>query len=93
MKYLYIEHAERTAIYAAYKHKDIDLTNCTMYMMWFPCADCTRAIIQSGIKAIVCNKPDVTDVKWGESFKASIAMLNECGVKITYVDNNFNIIP
>lgn len=93
MKYLYIEHAERTAIFAAYNVKDVDLTKCTMYIMWFPCADCTRAIIESGIKAIVCNKPDLEDDRWGASFKASIEMLNECRVQITYVDNNFNIIP
>lgn len=93
MKYLYIEHAERRAIHTAYKDDSIDLGQCTMYMMWFPCSDCARSIIQSGIKALVCNVPNVDDVRWGASFRASIDMLSECGVQITYVDSNFNIIP
>jgi dCMP deaminase len=54
--------------------------------MWFPCADCARAIIQSGIKNVVCYKPDYTIPKWGESFKIAHEMLDEAGIELVFVD-------
>lgn len=84
LKYLYTEHAERNAIYSAAKN-GIILAGCTMYLMWFPCADCARAIIQSGIVRVVCSKPDLDTPKWGEHFKVSLEMFEEANVVITYV--------
>jgi len=55
-KYLFFEHAERNAIYNAGR----DLHGATMYMNFHPCpcADCTRAIIQSGISTVIgCDIP------------------------------------
>jgi dCMP deaminase len=83
-KYFYTEHAERNAVFNAAKN-GVRLKDSTMYIMWFPCADCSRSIIQSGIKKVVCYKPDFTIPKWGESFKAGHEMLTEAGVEILYV--------
>jgi len=71
VKYLYAEHAERNAIYNAAR----SLIGCTMYIMWFPCADCARAIIQSGIRKIVAKRPDWGDPDWGHHFRAALHML------------------
>lgn len=51
-KYLFAEHAERNAIYNATK-SGTTLKGATIYLPWEPCADCMRAVIQSGIKEVV----------------------------------------
>jgi dCMP deaminase len=82
-KYLFTEHAERNAVLLAarYGHKT---QGCVMYQTWFPCADCARAIIQSGIVRIVCQVPDLSNSRWGDSFAASLAMLTEAEISIHY---------
>lgn len=89
LKYLYTEHAERNAIYNAAR-VGVITNGCTMYLMWFPCADCARAIIQSGIIKLVCHKPDLNMPKWGEHFKVGMEMLNEAGIELEYVENDDN---
>jgi dCMP deaminase len=85
-KYLWTEHAERNSIYAA-AARGIALEGLTMCTNFFPCADCSRSVIQVGLKEIVCERPKNTerDQRWAESFKVSRQMLKEAGVKITYV--------
>jgi dCMP deaminase len=51
-KYLYVVHAELNAILNAKR----DLSGCTLYVTHFPCNECTKAIIQSGIKCIIYDK-------------------------------------
>ena len=51
-KYLWAEHAERNAIYNAAR-LGVPLEGCTLYTKLFPCSDCARAIIQSGITTLV----------------------------------------
>ncbi len=49
-KYPYICHAELNAILNSIGE---NLNGCTMYVALFPCNECAKAIIQSGIKEIV----------------------------------------
>ena len=49
-KYLYVCHAEFNAILNT---RGALLNGCTIYVSLFPCHECTKAIIQSGIKEIV----------------------------------------
>lgn len=49
-KYAYVCHAELNAILNATKE---NLKNCTIYVALFPCNECAKAIIQSGIKRVV----------------------------------------
>lgn len=83
-KYLFTEHAERNAIFNAAR-MGTPLKECTLYMNYqpIPCADCTRAIIQSGITSIV--GPNVVFPGVGEQWKASLEaseqMLEEAGIK------------
>jgi dCMP deaminase len=83
IKYLFTEHAERNCIYNAAR-VGIPLKGCTMYLQWFPCANCARAIIQSGI---VATKPDLLHERWGDDFKVAKQMFEEAGTKITYYKN------
>ena len=84
IKNFYVEHGERNAIFNAAKH-GVKLNNSTMYVSWFPCSECCRAIIQSGVKTVVCVRPDYSDDSWGETFKVSTDMFDESGIEIKYV--------
>ncbi|KAK9718234.1 Cytidine and deoxycytidylate deaminase zinc-binding region [Popillia japonica] len=49
-KYLYVCHAETNAIL---NKNAASVKNCTMYVALFPCNECAKQIIQSGIKKVV----------------------------------------
>lgn len=85
-KYLWTEHAERNAIYAAAKN-GVPLRNCRIFLSLFPCMDCARAIIQTGILEVIAPPPDLTNPQWGEQFKKVEIMLNEAGVRIRDYEN------
>ncbi|MBN1325210.1 MAG: dCMP deaminase family protein [Alphaproteobacteria bacterium] len=85
IKYSFFEHAERNAIYNA-TLCGTSLRNCSLYVTVMPCADCARAIIQSGIKEVFFCIPDQGSEKaklagWRESIKYSLEMFDESGVK------------
>jgi dCMP deaminase len=84
-KYMWTEHAERNAIFNAAR-QGISTNGCKIYVNYFPCVECSRAIIQSGITDLFAPKPDFTHQQWGESWKTALEMLTECGVKVTYYD-------
>lgn len=86
-KYFWTEHAERNAIYAAARLGH-PLEGCTIYVPWFPCADCSRAIIQAGITTMVAYQPDFGDERWGADFKRAEAMLVEAGIRLRYPQPN-----
>lgn len=80
-KYQWTEHAERNAIYNA-AAAGVPLAGCTIYIPWFPCCDCARAIIQAGVAEIVCMPPDLGDERWGADFRVVTVMLEEAGVVV-----------
>lgn len=80
-KYMYIEHAERNAIYNTHE----DLTGTTLYCTYFPCHECAGAIVSKNIAEVVAPAPDFDHPTWGESFIVSYEKLSEKGVKITYI--------
>ena len=53
-KYKFTEHAERNAVYAAAR-MGTSINECSLYMAWYPCGDCARAIIQAGIIEVYVN--------------------------------------
>ena len=83
LKYYYYEHAERNAVYNA-ALMGISLKGCRMYTNGIPCADCARAVIQSGIKEVIVhsNWEDNKPSNWVESCAIGGDLLKECGVKI-----------
>lgn len=76
-KYLYVCHAEFNAILNT--RNGSTLQGCTLYVTLFPCNECAKAIIQTGIKEIVYgdNKYEHTT-----ETQASLKMLTLAGVKI-----------
>lgn len=74
-KYPYVVHAEANAILNSTK----DLHNARLYVALFPCNECTKLIIQSGIKEIVYVSDKYKD---SNSVKASKRMLQLAGVKL-----------
>jgi dCMP deaminase len=74
-KYAYVVHAELNAILNSMGR---DLRDCTMYIALFPCNECVKAIIQSGIKRIVY----LSDKYYDKDFTiAAKKMLDSAGVK------------
>ncbi|XP_076300043.1 deoxycytidylate deaminase [Lasioglossum baleicum] len=49
-KYLYVCHAELNAVL---NKNSSSVKNCTIYVALFPCNECAKVIIQSGIKTVV----------------------------------------
>jgi dCMP deaminase len=90
-KYFWIEHAERNAIYNAARRGTM-LKGCKLYVPWTPCADCARAIIQTGISEVIIHKNGQdfynknTAGQWVESHNRTIAMFEEAGVNVRYID-------
>jgi dCMP deaminase len=80
-KYLWFEHAERNAIYNA-AGSGTATTGCKMYVNSFPCTDCARAIVQSGISQLNTFEYDLADEKFGRHFVVADAILREGGVKV-----------
>jgi dCMP deaminase len=88
-KYKWTEHAERNAIYNAARI-GVSIQGCTMYVPWFPCMDCARGILQSGISGLVAYRPDMNDPKWGEDFKLAMVLFNEAGVTVRWCEPSLN---
>lgn len=81
-KYTYIEHAERNAIYAACR-LGLGTAGATLVCPWAPCADCARAMIQTGIIRLVRRENSAnTHGRWRESVIAGDELLREAGIEI-----------
>jgi dCMP deaminase len=88
-KYFFTEHSERNIVYHAARN-GISTEGCTIYVCGRPpCADCARAIIQSGIKEVVLETLEHKsrpEIDWERNTKAAMEMLNEAGVKVRLVE-------
>lgn len=78
-KYPYVVHAEANAILNSTK----DLHGARIYVALFPCNECTKLLIQSGIREIVYLSDKYKDT---ESVKASKKMLDMAGVTYRQLD-------
>ena len=89
-KYFWVEHAERNAIYNAARRGTV-LKGCKIYVPWTPCADCARAIIQTGIAEVVVHQDGQdfydahTEGNWIVHNKRTIEMFREAGVEVYFV--------
>lgn len=87
-KYPFICHAELNAILNSIGE---NLNGCTMYVALFPCNECAKAIIQSGIKEIVYLSDKYADT---DPVKASKLMFRQAKVNIRklIVQKNYVVI-
>lgn len=74
-KYFYSTHSELNAIL---NYRGGSLEGSKLYVTLFPCNECAKAIIQSGIKTIVYGSDKYADTP---AVKASKRMLNAAGVR------------
>ena len=75
-KYFYTVHSELNAIL---NYRGGSLEGSKIYVTLFPCNECAKAIIQSGIKAVIYRDDLYKDTK---EVKASKRMLKTAGVDI-----------
>ena len=80
---VWMEHAERNAIFAAAR-AGMATEGATLAATFFPCLDCARAIVQSGIRHLHTLPPALDDPVWGASFIPSRTILEEGGVALHF---------
>lgn len=80
-KYMYTAHSELNAIL---NYRGGSLDNAKMYVTLFPCNECAKAIIQTGIKTLVYDSDKYADTA---SVIASKRMLNAAGVRYYKYDS------
>lgn len=76
-KYFYIVHSELNAIL---NYRGGSLDGSKIYVTLFPCNECAKAIIQSGIKEVIYWQDIYKDTR---EVKASKRMLRTAGVQLT----------
>ncbi len=74
IKYFYTTHSELNAIL---NYKGTSLTGATMYVTLFPCNECAKAIIQSGIREVIYDSDKYADQP---NVIASKKMMDAAGV-------------
>ncbi len=75
-KYAHVVHAEANAIMNA----NNSVRGCKLYVNLFPCNECAKVIIQSGIKEVIYNSDKYADV---DIFKVSRKLLEMAKIKLT----------
>lgn len=87
LKYEYVEHAERNALYQACR-AGVSTQGLWMFVPWFACVDCARAIIQCGISTVVGHQQafDKTPQRWRDNIARALEMLDEAGVIYRLLD-------
>lgn len=83
-KYAYVVHAELNAILNA----TTSLQGCSIYVSLFPCNECAKAIIQSGIKTLIYESDKYADTS---AVLASKRMLKAAGVTCIQLDHQVSI--
>lgn len=86
-KYFWYEHAERNAIYNAAR-AGASLEGCRMYISHFPCSDCTRGMIQSGIIEVCTFPPDRSHSKFAPHYDVAEEMFAEAGIRLRLFDRD-----
>lgn len=86
-KYLYVVHAELNAIL----HAERSLDNCTLYVSVFPCSECMKAVIQSGIKTVIYLN-ELSGDNWEKSKEATLKLAELAGIEIRHFEGKNEII-
>lgn len=81
-KYLYVCHAEMNAI-LNYRGSKKDLEGAKLYVVLFPCNECAKIIIQSGIKEIIYMNDKYKDT---DAVVASKKLFDVCSVKYRHMN-------
>lgn len=85
-KFPYVVHAELNAIL---NNRGTSLEGCKIYTALFPCNECGKAIIQSGIREIVYLSDKYADT---DAVKASKRMFGKAGVAFRHLETEIKDI-
>lgn len=86
-KYRFVVHAEMNAIYNA-TFNGVSLDAAHLYVYGLPvCSECSKGIVQVGIKRVQCWIDEPIPDKWKESWKITQWILYEAGVPHLLVEN------
>ena len=85
-KYPYVCHAELNAI-LNYRGSRKEFEGAKIYVDLFPCNECAKIIIQSGIKSVIYLSDKYAD---SENNIASRKLFDKCGVKYTKIQLDDN---
>ena len=83
-KYAYVVHAELNAIL----NSNVSLKGDTLYVSLFPCNECAKAIIQSGIETVVYESDKYADTS---TVKASKLMFAAAGVQLRQLEYSIKV--
>lgn len=85
-KYPRIIHAELNALMNAL-YNGVSVKDATLYVYGLPvCSDCTKSVIQAGIKRVVIPRLKDVPQKWADSWNdMSEPMFKEAGVVVSYI--------
>lgn len=86
-KYMWMEHAERNAIYNAARC-GTPLEGCTLYVEIMPCMDCGRALVQAGIREVVISSERMKEYSseyYNEHFRMVEVLFEEAGINVRRV--------
>ena len=76
-KYVWTAHAEENLVAHAARR---ELAGATVYVTHLCCANCTRMLINAGVKEIVCDAGETNMPR--EQFDAARVMMREAGVEL-----------
>lgn len=82
----WICHAESNAIANAAR-AGTSVEGATMVVTHMPCMNCAKLIVQAGISAVICPKPEGAFASaWAEENALARALFAECGVNLVECD-------
>lgn len=91
-KYQFVCHAESNGIANAAR-TGTPLDGAVIVVTKFPCSNCAKLLIQSGISKVYSIKGDYTDPTWGEDIKISEELFREVGIDVcTFVPNSMSFV-
>jgi len=83
-KYAYVVHAEVNAVL----NSTSSLKDCTLYVTLFPCNECAKIIIQSGIKEVIFQEDKYAD---SELVLASKKMFEAAKIKYRQIEEKIDV--
>ena len=90
-KYYWFSHAELNAITNAAR-VGTPLAGSCLVVTHFPCMDCARAIVQSGITTVITYEPSLEFwERWKEHIMRAQRLFNECNVELVYLEPQMNL--
>jgi dCMP deaminase len=78
-----VVHAEKNALFNAAKN-GANTESCIAYVTFPPCSQCAAALIQAGVKVVVCPDPASSPERWRTNFRIASDIMVESGVRILY---------